>query len=256
VGQDITSVISDWPFNPEERQVRLVAGDDGIEKIQMRVDLGVLQMETSGRPDGARPHGFESLLEYQESRRDHEESTGSEFTLTHEDCSDLMREGLQYYHRYLSAFHLQRHDLVVRDTERNLRLFAFVVRHASRQRDKIEFDQYRPYVTLMRTRSLTLQALERKDFNEAIVQVDEGIKRVKQFLRDYQQEENEQECAELDFLIRWRREIEDDRPADPVDRLKRQLRRAISLEEFEEAARLRDQIARLEGLPIQEQRPT
>ena len=42
-----------------------------------------------------------------------------------------MREGVQYYHRYLAAFHLQRYDLVVRDTERNLRLFAFVVRHAA-----------------------------------------------------------------------------------------------------------------------------
>ena len=47
-----------------------------------------------------------------------------------------MREGLQYYHRYLSAFHLERYDLVARDTARNLRLFAFVVKHAARQRDK------------------------------------------------------------------------------------------------------------------------
>jgi len=65
----------------------------------------------------------------------------------------LMREGLQYYHRYLAAFHRQRHDLVVRDTERNRRLFAFVVRHATRQRDKLQFDQYRPYVTMMHARA-------------------------------------------------------------------------------------------------------
>ena len=42
-----------------------------------------------------------------------------------------MREGVQYYHRYLAAFHLQRYDLVARDTARNLRLFAFVVKHAA-----------------------------------------------------------------------------------------------------------------------------
>ena len=47
--------------------------------------------------------------------------------------------------RRRGAFHLQRHDLVIRDTERNLRLFAFVVRHATRQREKLQFDQYRPY---------------------------------------------------------------------------------------------------------------
>ena len=35
----------------------------------MRIDLGLLQMELDGRPDGQRPHGFESLLDYYEARR-------------------------------------------------------------------------------------------------------------------------------------------------------------------------------------------
>ncbi len=68
-----------------------------------------------------------------------------------------MREGLQYYHRYLSAFHLERFDLVARDTARNLRLFAFVVKHAARQRDRIEFDRYRPYVEMMHCRAQGLR---------------------------------------------------------------------------------------------------
>jgi hypothetical protein len=254
VSQDITSILAGWDFNPEELQVRLVSGDDGKEKIQMRIDLGVLQMELSGRPDGQRPHGFESLLDYHEAHERSAAAAGREFALDRGACAELMREGLQYYHRYLSAFHLQEYDLVSRDTERNLRLFAFVLQHASRHRDKINFDQYRPYVTMMRARALALQALTRGDFSRALNEIDEGISRIRQFLREYHQEDHEAECAELGFLIRWRREVEQDRPTGPVERLEQQLELAISLEDYEEAARLRDQIKRLKGMRIEESR--
>ena len=139
-----------------------------------------------------------------------------------------MREGLQYYHRYLAAFHLQRYDLVGRDTERNLRLFAFVVRHATRQRDKVEFDQYRPYVTMMHTRALALQALNGNDHRAALALIDDGIEAIRSFLRDYDQADREAECAELGFLLRWRREVERDRPTGPVERLEQQLALAVA----------------------------
>jgi hypothetical protein len=247
VSQDISSIVAGWDFNPDELQVRIISGDDGSEKIQMRTDLGVLQMDLSGRPDGLRPHGHESLLEYFEVKEQTATKTGSVFSLDPGECSQLMREGLQYYHRYLSAFHLKKYDLVTKDTDRNLRLFAFVVEHAARQRDKIEFDQYRPYVTMMRARSRGHQALMYADFSTALKEIDEGISRIRQFLRDYHQEDNESDCSELAFLLRWRREIEDDRPTGPVERLEQQLELAVSLEDYEEAARIRDQIKQLEG---------
>ncbi|MCA1684465.1 MAG: UvrB/UvrC motif-containing protein [Planctomycetia bacterium] len=248
MSKDITAIVSGWDYEPDELQVRIVAGDDGRDKIQMRVDLGLYQMEISGRPDGARPEGFESLLEFHEARaREAETDEGTGFALDPKDCGGLMREGIQYYHRYLAAFHLQRYDLVACDTERNLRLFAFVVRHAARQRDKIQFDQYRPYVTMMKTRALAHQALTLNDHATALAAIDEGVAAVRQFLRDYQQSENEAECMELGFLLRWRREVEAERPVGPVERLEQQLALAVALEEYEEAARLRDQLQRLRG---------
>jgi hypothetical protein len=247
VSQDISSIIAGWDFNPDELQVRMITGDDGQEKIQMRVDLGLLQIELSGRPDGQRPHGCESLLEHYEAQQKSAEEATRDFSLDHAACVLLMQEGLQYYRRYLSAFHLERYDLVSRDTERNLRLFGFVVRHAARQRDKVEFDQYRPYVTMMRTRALALQALGRGEHAAAILEIDEGIERIRQFLRDYQQAENEGDCSELRFLLRWRREVDHERPTGPIERLEQQLELAIALEDYEEAARLRDQIRQLKG---------
>jgi hypothetical protein len=256
VSQDVSPLLSGWDFDPEEIQVRMIKGDDGRDKIQMRVDLGLLQMELSGRPDGQKPHGFESLLDYYEARHHTASGAGKEFSLDQGACASLMREGLQFYHRYLSTFHLRRYDLVARDTARNLRLFAFVVRHATRQRDKIEFDQYRPYVTMMQTRALALQALSRSDFTTALKQVDDGISRIRDFLREYHQEEREAQCAELNLLLGLRREIEQDRPTGPLERLEQQLELAITLENYEEAARLRDQIQQLKNPKIKQGRGT
>jgi len=243
-----------WDFDPEEIQVRKITGDDGAPKIQMRIDLGLLQMEVVGRPDGQRPHGFESLLDYYEAQRRESEAAGNSFALDAAACAGLMREGLQYYHRYLSAFHLREYDIVSRDTERNLRLFGFVVEHASRQRDKIEFDQYRPYVTMMRARALALQQLAKSDFTAALQQIDDGIARIRQFLREYHQEERESECVELNFLVGWRREVEQERPTGPLERLEHQLELAVALEDYEEAARLRDQIRQLQGPMLKQTR--
>ncbi|MEO6808593.1 MAG: UvrB/UvrC motif-containing protein [Isosphaeraceae bacterium] len=245
LSKDITPILGGWDHDPNEIQVRIIPGDDGREKLQTRVDLGLLQMELNGRPDGQRPHGFESLLEYHEHRRDQPEAGLGPFALEPTDCLDLMREGVQYYHRYLALFHLERFDLVAQDTGRNLRLFAFVVTHATRQRDKVQFDQYRPYVLMMHTRALGLQALARGDHRTVLKLIDEGIEGVLAFLSDYDQEDQEGQCQELGFLRRWRRQIDRERTKGPVERLEEQLNLAVAREQFEEAARLRDQIRRL-----------
>jgi hypothetical protein len=254
LSKDITPVLDGWDFEPDEPQVRIVAGDDGRDKLQMRLDLGLIQMELAGRPDGSRPEGHESLLDALEHRASEVSARGGVFALDAADCAALMREGLQYYHRYLAAFHLQRFDLVARDTERNLRLFAFVVKHAGRPRDRLQFDQYRPYVTMMRSRARGHMALDRSDYAAALAAIDEGIEGIREFLREYDKADSEAECGELGFLLRWRREVESERPVGPVERLEQQLALAVAREEYEEAARLRDQLQRLKGQPVAHKR--
>jgi hypothetical protein len=255
MSQDIRSILAGWDFDPDRVQVRMIAGDDGSEKIQMRIDLGLMQMEVSGRPDGERPHGCESLLEFYEAAGREAVVAGDSFSLGPEECALLMREGLQYYHRYLSAFHLERYDLVARDTARNLRLFAFVVKNARRQRDRIEFDRYRPYVEMMHYRALASQSLRQDDYRAALEHIDEGIKAIRSFLVDYRQEDHEAECSELQFLLQWREELERERPIGPLERLEQQLEVSVKLENYEEAARLRDQIQRLRAADRRGPRP-
>jgi UvrB/uvrC motif len=252
MSQDLRPILAGWDFDPDRVQVRMITGDDGSEKIQMRIDLGLMQMEVAGRPDGERPEGFESMLDYYESRQHAAATAGDEFVLGPEECAVLMREGLQYYHRYLSAFHLERFDLVARDTARNLRLFAFVVKHAVRQRDRIEFDRYRPYVVMMHFRARASEAMAEGDHRAALRHVDDGIAAIRRFLADYGQEDHEGDCGELQFLLQWRQDLEREKPIGPLERLEQQLEVSVKLENYEEAARIRDQIRRLKAADSRE----
>jgi hypothetical protein len=254
MSEDIRPILAGWDFEPDRMQVRVITGDDGTEKIQMRIDLGLIQMEVGGRPDGERPQGYESLLEHYEAQAQEAAADGESFSLRPEDCALLMREGMQYYHRYVSAFQLERYDLVERDTARNLRLFSFVAGHASRQRDKMEFEQYRPYVVMMHTRARAMQALALDDYRGALGVIDEGIAAIRKFLVEYHQEDREAQCSELRYLLQWRREIDNGRPLGPLDRLEQQLQVSVTLEDYEEAARIRDQIRRLSAGDTREHR--
>jgi len=57
---DISKLLREWPFESGKLNVRLIQGEDGDPRVQMRLDLGILQMHVEGRPDGQRPRGFES----------------------------------------------------------------------------------------------------------------------------------------------------------------------------------------------------
>ncbi len=114
--------LSDWPYDPGQVSAARIKGDDGKDKIQLRLDLGLLQMDAEGHPAGQRPHGHESLLDYHEHLRDRRRlETGNDegFSLDEQACEMLRNEGTMYYHRYLAEFILEDYEAVVRDTMRN-----------------------------------------------------------------------------------------------------------------------------------------
>ena len=112
---DLNTILKDWPHENGNIKVRKITGLDGREKLQLRVDLGVLQMEMIGRPDGQRPHNCESLLDYHQKRAARAEQKGEAYELTPEQCAELQQEGIQYYHRYLSLFQINEFAAVVRE---------------------------------------------------------------------------------------------------------------------------------------------
>ena len=87
LSQDIEGILDGWEYEPDGLQVRIITGDDGTKKIQMRIDLGLIQMELDGRPDGQRPQGFPSLLDSYETKAKDAIDTGTPFSLSSEDCA-------------------------------------------------------------------------------------------------------------------------------------------------------------------------
>jgi hypothetical protein len=252
MSNDISSLLNEWIFEPDDILVRTLTGDDGRNKIQLRVDLGILQMEMDGRPDGLRPEGFESWLdffEHQSLKHDENYPDGPSLELSVEECANLWRESVQYYHRYLSFWHLGMYELCSRDTARNLRLFSFVRSHVTDDRLKIQFDQWRPYSIMMHTRSVATPLLNEKAFTDGLRVIESGIDAVRDFLEEYNQTQKADECVELVGLERWRNEIISQEeqavatlPKSKIVLLRRKLEEAVADEQFEEAARLRDEI--------------
>lgn len=73
--RDITAILKEWPYKAGQVNARFVVGTDGLERVQVRLDLGVLQMYADGRPDGERPFGYPSLLEYFEAKFDEQDAS-------------------------------------------------------------------------------------------------------------------------------------------------------------------------------------
>jgi hypothetical protein len=245
--EDLDSLLRNWPFEPGTIQVRMVEARDGRLKIQLRLDLGVLQMEVSGRPDGQTPFGCESLLDHFErlAVRFEQEDKAELFRLTAEDCLRLQQEGIQYYHRYLAFFQLQNYEAVIRDTKRNLRLFDFVTKHADKPDMASMFQQFRPYVLMMLTRAQGMLALQNKDYNLALKYISKGIQDIKTFLQEHFPPELIEQSAELNFLQNWEKEIQEQRPLTPREKLQQQMLDAVEQEDYERAARLRDALREL-----------
>ena len=252
MSKDISKTLDGWDYDPDRISVRIVQGSDGRDKIQLRLDLGLLQMDFDGRPDGQRVGGCSSWLDFYERQRiKHEADADNEepFYLESEDCQRLLREGIQYYHRYVSFWHLERYELCARDTNRNLKLFAFVRQYARHDKDKMQFDQWRPYVTMMHARAVATPLVGLRDFGAAIGAIDAAIEGIREFLEQYNQTHNAENCSELTYLQRWREELVSkgsgelrEEPYNPLTRLQAELEQAVEEERFEDAARLRDTI--------------
>ena len=221
MSKDLTVLLQGWDYNSNEVTVRRILGVDGREKIQMRLDLGVLQMEVSGRPDGKRPYGHESLLEFHLERREEAQIEADdsgrwlEWSLDSEACGDLKQEAMQFYYRYLSMFHLGDYDCVVRDTERNIRAFDLIRDHAEDEGDRLSLEQFRPYVLMMRARALACIALESKEYSRAMDLIDVGVEQIKDFFFEIGREDLLGECRELQFLEEWAQRIETNKPLTP-----------------------------------------
>jgi len=217
--------------------------------LQVRTPLGIEQLEMEGRPDGARPHGLESALEYQLQRLAKTKAAGKEdeFQLDAEDCMELFGEGTLYYFRYLRLFQLKRWAATVRDTTRNLRVFDLVRKYAAREEDQNYLEKWRPYILRMNASASALLALEKGAHDKALEIIHAGIEHIEGLEEVDDETFTFERGRSVTALHELAGQIQQTRPVSAVERLERQLRRAIDRQEFERAAEVRDKIRALKG---------
>jgi len=246
---DISHLLDRWEYRPGQVMVRRFVGKDGQEKIQLRVDLGILQMNAEGRPDGKKPMGYASLFDFflgkllqSEKSKKQEEA---EFTLNAEDCSRLQLESFQYHHRYICLLQLEDFDAVLRDTDRNLKLFDFVEEHAETEELSWSFQQFRPQVLMIQTRARAAKKLETKDFTGAIQEIEKGLQTLREFYSEYSRTDIVDQSAEIMSLQNWMEELNKHRPLSKREQLLAALDEAVKKEDYEEAAKVRDALKKL-----------
>jgi len=244
MSQDIDDLLQGWNFQPGVVQARLIQAGDGRQVIQMRVDLGVLQMETTGRPDGTRPHGFPTYFDYlvQEARP----TDGSEqsFVLTDEQCLEADREFVQLYHRRICWLALQKFAPALADADHTLAFMDFVRDHSPDEDYTQAHEQYRGFVLFQRTQAAAALAVEQKKPDQAIDEIAACLEKLQAFFASFGAEEQMEENA----MVRQLRQMENSlRQSHGIGAtLREQLQNAIANEEYEIAAKLRDALRRQE----------
>ncbi|MFM8984525.1 MAG: DNA helicase UvrBC [Planctomycetia bacterium] len=237
IRRDIDSLLQKWSFRPGEVNARLVKARDGREVLQMRVDMGLLQMETDLRPDGLRPHGAETYYDYLVGEVIRE---GGGFRLSKEQCAEADREFVQFYHRRLCWLSLREYQRAVRDADHSLAFMDFVREHSPDEEWTLSHEQYRPFVLFHRVQAGALAALQEDGPERAIAEINVGLDRFRELFVRYGAEE---QYADDELVRRLNEMRESVRRRYEVGRtLAEQLAEAVQAETYELAAESRDRI--------------
>lgn len=242
--QDIDRILREWEFDPGEISVRLIEGGDGRELLQMRVELGVLQLESSGRPDGRRPGGAETYYDYLLGLAIHE---GDQFELDEQQCVDADRELVQFYHRRICWLVLREYRRAVNDADHSLGFMDFLRGVSPSEEWTQSHEQYRPFILFHRTQAAALAELESATPEAAIEEVNRGLDRLREFFATYDVEEQFEEDDIVQRLVELRESLREQYHVGQT--LAEQLADAVSKEQYELAAQLRDQIAQRQPQP-------
>jgi hypothetical protein len=235
--RDIDTILKNWDFQPGDVTARLLKARNGREVLQMRVDMGVLQMETEFRPDGKRPHGAETYYDYLVGEVIRE---GGSFRLSKEQCGEADREFVQYYHRRLCWLSLREYRRAVRDADHSLAFMDFVREHSPDEEWTLSHEQYRPFVLFHRVQASALASLQDAGPEAAIGEINLGLARFRELFARYDAAEQFDDDELVRRLLEMRESV---RQRYDVGRtLDEQLAEAIRAENYELAASIRDKI--------------
>jgi len=237
--QHLDALLAQWPYEFGEVAARVVRGADGREVLQLRVDLGVLQMEATGRPDGSRAEGFDTYYDYLMALAFEE---GESFALDESRCTEIDREFVQFFHRRIGWMAVRDFDRAVADADHTLAMMDFSSAHAPDDSWAAMHEQYRPFVLFHRTQAAAMSQLEQEHADQAVAAIDRGLEQLRAVfaqhdaLDEFEDDEIVAKLREMKGAIGEHYALE--------ATLSQQLSEAIASEQYELAAKLRDKLER------------
>ena len=224
---DVSDFLAAWPREPGQFQVRAVTADDGRQLLQVRIDMGVVQMEVDGRTDG-----LPSVLERLET--DQQSTTVLDTTT----CRALRDEAVMVHHRYVAMFNLKQFDAVVRDVRHNLRILDLCLRCAELERDRNAMEHLRPQILTMGVRADAEAAMAGNQPKLAMEAIDRGLAELTTILGPQALEQSN----EVQLLRGMRDLLVPKLPSSQRAELEDRLTAALDAENYELAAILRDEL--------------
>ncbi len=239
MSRSIEHLLQGWEYEPFSVNVRLIDAEDGREVIQMRVDMGILQLETTGRPDGEHPEGFDTYYEF---LRHEAEQADDDFTLSEEQCAEADREFVQFYHRRVCWLSLRRFADAVRDADQTQKFMDFCKQYSPDEQWTLSHEQYRPFVLFHRTQAAALAELEEGSAEDAISAINEGLQQLRLVFEEFDVEEHFEDDDLVERLVDLRESLREEFEVGQT--VEERLADAIAKEKYELAASLRDQLAK------------
>ncbi|MBL8880063.1 MAG: UvrB/UvrC motif-containing protein [Phycisphaerales bacterium] len=250
---DLADLIGDWKCDDEELAARVVSGRDGQSLIQLRIELGLLQMLPDGRPDGKRYHGMPTAADYV----NHELKVNRRPTV--QDWRELARELGQFNYRRLAFCGLAERTLsansvasaqlhlarAVRDTD----FCLGAMRLANRGPVPPQLDpRLEPALLFDRARLMSQLRLVEGMYDEAVEEAETGAAALTEYLRESASDDIDPASdSGVTYLLDLGRRLR--KQYDIEQTLRERLDEAIDQDDYEAAARLRDELRRRKSSP-------
>jgi hypothetical protein len=122
---------------------------------------------------------------------------------------------------------------------------SFVADHSPNPQWTLSHEQYRPFTIFHRTQALSMIALDTSGAEASIETINEGLDLLRQVFTEYGAEEQFEQDELVSQLGQMKESLRSEYKVGKT--LAEQLADAVAAEEFERAARLRDEISKRRG---------